>query len=587
MTDSASEVAPPSAEQADDPVRDDERRPRTPWAIGGLVALVVARAVVHASQGAHLVLDDWSLAYYGRADFWEALDSGFRTSRPGAWLSLTVVHGLADGRPLVLLGVLTVLNAVFVVLLYLLADRYVPRAAAIAVPAVWVLMASHTSLTVWGSTVPTVLALCLLAGGVLLLDDGRWPVATVCLCAAGLTYELVLPAAVVAALVVGRGVRGPARAAMVVALGATGLWMSTHSIYPVDPAVPPVDDLWDSLFGRGLLGNEDPAEDLRLLLLWTSLAVAVAGLLAIARGHRDRGSGPWLIVVGSVLVALGTMGWVNLGDLSVPLGHTDRINAIAALGAAAIWVGAGMAAWSRGWRVPTAAAATAFGAVLAVGNVATMASWSAAGDDVDVLFDHLEVLFPYAESRDHVVGPDPEAIRHDGVFALGAEGFADAAGRLSIGDGQGSVTVAAGPDAFADTPGILVDWSDVLGGEPYPFAERFPGSPVGAADARPDGQTVVFSGWAVDPSAPDVPVTVALRVDGQVIEVVADGPGPAGADRPDGVAEAHGFRAVVEVGPGLVVACAVARDADGGTDVPLPITGPEGPRTTWCVGVPD
>jgi len=98
--------------------------------------------------------------------------------------------------------------------------------------------------------------------------------------------------------------------------------MSTHSIYPVDPAVPPFDDLWDSRFGRGLLGNETPAEDLRLLLVWASAAVAVAGLVAFARGRRARGSGPWLIVVGSALLALGTMGWVNLHDLSVPLGHT-------------------------------------------------------------------------------------------------------------------------------------------------------------------------------------------------------------------------------------------------------------------------
>ena len=587
MTGAGSRRPGPAAEAPPGPAPVAVRPPTTGWSIGGLVALVVARAVVHAWQGAHLVLDDWTPAYYGRADFWGAVSGDLRTSRPGAWLSLTVVHGLADGRPLVLLGVLTALNAVFVVLVFLLADRFLPRAAAVAVPAVWVLMASHTSLTVWGSTVPTVLALCLLAGGVLLLDDGRWPVATVCLCVAGLTYELVLPAAVVAALVMGREVRGSARVVMVAALGATGLWMSTHSIYPVDPAVPPLDDLWDSLFGRGLLGNERPAEDFRLLLVWASLAVAVSGLVAFARGRRTRGSGPWLIVVGSALVVLGTMGWVNLHDLSVPLGHTDRINALAALGAAAIWVGAGLVAWARGWRGPTVAVAAVLTVVLMVGNVATMAAWSAAGDDVAALFDHLEGLFPYPDSRDHVVGPDPETIHHDGVFALGAEGFADAAGRLSIGDGQGSVTVAAGPDAFADTPGILVDWADVLGGEPYPFAERFPGSPVGAADARPDGQTVVFSGWAVDPSAPDVPVTVALRVDGQVIEVVADGPGPEGADLPDGAGAAHGFHAAVDVGPGLVVACAVARDADGGTGVPLPITGPEGPRTSWCVGVPD
>lgn len=38
--------------------------------------------------------------------------------------------------------------------MYLVAVRCLPVAAAVAVPAVWLLMASHASLTVWAATMP-------------------------------------------------------------------------------------------------------------------------------------------------------------------------------------------------------------------------------------------------------------------------------------------------------------------------------------------------------------------------------------------------------------------------------------------------
>lgn len=565
------------------------RRPRG-VAVAALVGLVVARGAVHAWQGAHLVLDDWSIIYYGQQDFWGALSPEFRTSRPGAWLALTVVYGVVGAHPGVLLAIVTALNAVVAVLVYLVAARYLPTWWAAAVPAVWVLMASHASLTVWAATVPTLVALCFLAGGTLALQRHHWVVATVCLCAGALSYELVLPAAGVAALVVGdhRRVGWSRRAVMVVALGLVGAWTATHSIYPVSPEVPSLTDFWDSLVGRGVLGVGDPADWLRLTLEWLTLGGAVAALVLFARGDRAPDRGPWLVMVGTALVVLGATGWVNLPNLVLPLAQSDRVNALSALGAAAIWVGVARALWVRRLRVVTIAVAAVLCAIAAVGQVAAMASWSAAGGDVAALFRYLDDTFQYADSRDFVVGLNRTPITHDGVFALGGEGFADPAARVSLGDGAGSVVLAGDPQELVGTGrGTLVDWTDVLGGDPFPIELLYPEQPIGEAHAVPDQQTIVFAGWAYDPSAPTDPIQVQLRANSQTVTVTADQPSPELADSHPEAGTQHGFVATVEVENGLQIACVVAINVGAGGDVPLPTRGGAGPDTAYCTGVPD
>ncbi len=559
-------------------------------AVAALVGLVVARGALHAWQGAHLVLDDWSIVYHGQQDFWKALSPEFRTSRPGAWLALTVVYGVVGAHPLVLLAIVTALNAVAAVLVYLVAARYLPTGWAAAVPAVWVLMASHASLTVWAATIPTLVALCFLAGGTLALQRHHWIVATVCLCAGALSYELVLPAAGVAALVVGdhRRVGWSRRAVMVVALGLVGAWTATHSIYPVSPEVPSLSDFWDSLVGRGVLGVADPADWLRLTLEWLTLSGAVVALVLFVRGDRAPDRGPWLVVVGAALVVLGATGWVNLPGLTLPLAQSDRVNAVSALGAAAIWVGVARALWVRRLRAVTIAAAVVLCAIAAVGQVAAMASWSAAGSDVAALFRYLDDTFPYAQSRDFVVGLNRIPITHDGVFAVGGEGFVDPAARVSLGDGAGSVVAAGGPQEFVGTGvGTLVDWTDVLGGDPFPVELLYPEQPVGEATAVGDGQTIVFAGWAYDPSAPTDPIQVQLRANSQTVTVTADQPSPQLADSHPEAGTQHGFVARVDVENGLQIACVVAINVGTGGDVPLPTRGGAGPDTTYCTGVPD
>lgn len=562
--------------------------PASSRAVAALVVLVVARAAVHAWQGAHLLLDDWSIIYYGRLDFWNALSPSFRTSRPGAWLTLTVVYGVVDAHPLVLLAVVTALNALFVVLVYLIAARYLPTWWAVAVPGVWAILASHTSLTVWGSTLPALVALCLLAGGVLALQRDHWIVATVCLCAGALSYELVLPAAGLAVVVVGdhRRVGWSRRAVMVLALGLTGAWMATHSIYPVTPEVPSFSDFWDSLVGRGVLGVAQPADWLRLALEWLTLLGAVVALVAFVRGERSPDRGPWLVMVGAVVVILGATGWVNLPGLVLPLGPSDRVNAVSALGVAAIWVGIAQFLWMHRLRALAVVLAVAACSVAAVGQVASMASWSAAGEDVASLFRYLDETFPEAPSRDFVVGLNHIPIVHDGVFGLGGEGFADPAGRVSMGDGEGSVVLAGDPQQLVGSEvGTFVDWTDVLGGDPFPIELLYPEQPVGAAQAVADGGAVLFTGWAYDPSAPTESIQVQLRVNSQTLTVTADMATPPTANLPAEAGSQHGFVARVDVGLGLQMACAVAINIGAGANVPLITTGGEGPNTAYCTGV--
>ena len=580
--------AGPSDGTGDAAVPASPDRSPTMWAVGGLALLAVARGSIHAWQGAHLILDDFSIVYYGQQEFWAALSPEFRSSRPGAWLILTVVYGEVGAHPLVYLSIVTALNAVFAVLVYLVAVRYLPVAAAVAVPAVWLLMASHASLTVWAATMPALVAMCLLAGGTLALQGRHWIVATICFCAGSLSYELVLPVAGAAVLVVGdhRAVGWLRRALMVVALGLTGAWISTHSIYPVAPALPPLSEFWDSLVGRGIVGNEDPASWLRLGLEWLTLGGAAVGLVAFARGERSPDRGPWLVLVGAALVVLGASAWVNLQFLELPLGPTDRINAVSALGVAAIWVGVAQFLWVRGLQVVAIAATVAFCSVAAVGHVAAMASWSRAGEDVATLFRYLGVEFEAAESRDFVVGLNHIPITHDGVSAVGREGFVDPAARLSLGDGVGSVVAAGVPQEFVGTgAGTLLDWTDVLGGEPFPLDLLYPGQPVGEARAVADGRTIVFVGWAFDPSAPTEPLSVQLRANSQTVTVTADLPSPTLAASNPEAGTQHGFVARIDVDGGLQMACVIAINIAEGGDVPIPTRGGAGPDTTYCTGV--
>ena len=151
---------------------------------------------------------------------------------------------------------------------------------------------------------------------------------------------------------------------------------------------------------------------------------------------------------------------------------------------------------------------------------------------------------------------------------------------------MGSVVAAGDPQEFVGTgAGTLLDWTDVLGGEPFPLDLLYPGQPVGEARAVADGRTIVFVGWAFDPSAPTEPLSVQLRANSQTVTVTADLPSPTLAASNPEAGTQHGFVARIDVDGGLQMACVIAINIAEGGDVPIPTRGGAGPDTPYCTGV--
>lgn len=135
---------------ASEPGEQDRSRHGLGIAAGALVALVLAEALYYAHLGAGLVLDDWRLAdntvVYGVGN---TLRGGHDSvSRPVAWLWFNGLYWVADSSPGRLLVVVTVLNAAVAVLLLVVFWRLLPKRLAVAVAVVWVLVPTHTALTV-------------------------------------------------------------------------------------------------------------------------------------------------------------------------------------------------------------------------------------------------------------------------------------------------------------------------------------------------------------------------------------------------------------------------------------------------------
>lgn len=554
-------------------------------------AVVLVRAGLYAASGPGLILDDWSIAVNGGlARLWQDPNTTFALSRPGAWVLLTVVNGGIGAHPLGLLAVITLLQLTAAWLLYRVALRWVTPAVALVVTVLWLVMANHSSLTVWGPIIPALVALCLLLGGVLALGSGRWVLATACFCVAALCYETTLPAAAVATLVLPATPRvaWSRRAVTLGMLGAIGIWIAAHPIYDVPLHLPALGVFWDAHFGHGLLGTDQGAPLIPTVLRVGTLAGIVWCLVRWWRGERRPGSGPWLVIVGLAVGALGALGWVTLDPQAAPLGVFDRILVVSSLGAAAVWAGILLTAWAHA-RIPTAAVAVVLLVVCVVGQVVTLGSWSRAGRDVEVLLDHVAGLSGHPGAHDFVVGPSPGRLDHHGVAGVYTEGFANDAATVAFGDDRGSLTIAEGPTSFtSEGQGTLVDWSDVFGGTAVPYQDLVGGSPKGyleAADRTAPG-VVVVGGWVIDLSDQDIAVNVTIRVDSEAVDIgVAQLPRPdVAASYPD-AGPNHGFSAELPVGPGPHLVCAVGVNVGEGVDAPLLAGDAPGRVGTYCIRV--
>lgn len=450
---------------------------RTPLLV--LAGLTVARALVYALLGVNLVLDDWTLAsnaelhgFGGVVPDGQELD----VARPGAWLVFTLLYGTVGAHPLVLLVAVTLINVAVAGALLVALDRFLARRTAVVVALLWVLLPTHTTLAAWPGTTQVIVGFGLFLVGVWATSRGRWAVGGLLLAASILCYELVIPASMVAVVVVGTpllplapGVEPPdppltlaRRGGALVAVLAATAWSRTHSIYPFEPRFPPVDELWSAHFGVGLFGAF--ATPPLLVFVAAALVAGLAGLCVIMwlGGERERHQGPSLVVVGLavMVVALPAALSVPVG----PLGFADRLYGLSSVGAALVLVGVGT--WvARRRREALVVGSAALVTTCLVGSVVALRSWSRAGQDGVALLDHLPEAAEDPAGTDFVVVP--VAPSRNGVVGMSSPtGGAQQAYELRWRDATGSLFVAEAPLFEPPEEGggtVVVDWDDVLG----------------------------------------------------------------------------------------------------------------------------
>jgi ElaB/YqjD/DUF883 family membrane-anchored ribosome-binding protein len=468
----------------------DRRRP----AFVALTSLVVGRAAVYAYNGANFVLDDWSLEYQrATAGAWSSVPGGqdLVHARPGAWLTFTLLHGIVGPHPLIQFAVLTAVNVGVVLVLYLVLSRFFDRPTALLVAAVWTLLPIHQSMSVWSGTSQIAVGVLLFLLGAWAFTYGRWLLAGLGLAASILCYELTVPAAFAATVLIATPLvpllasAAPPRAPITLLTRAKTLvfvvlataWSRAHPVYDLELRMPSPATLWSGHFGLGIFGDLDAPEKLVMLvggLVAAGVAVCLVWWLAGERGHRD---GPSLVVAGLGVFLLGLV--VSFTATTGVLGFNDRLYSMSSIGAAMMLSGLGVFLWRR---VPmiTAGLTGLLLIAVVVGQLLSLQSWSQAGGDVVALLNYLERTYPDPAHTNFIVGPSPR-YRNNVLGASSPFGGADSAFRLTFPDAgppcepapaecQASLVIAASAEEFVPTDRgeTLVDWSRVLGADGLP-----------------------------------------------------------------------------------------------------------------------
>ncbi len=433
-------------------------------AAGVLAALVGARAAVYLALGPGFVSDDWSLA---GAELLDGRQGHFiLASRPGSWVVFTAVFRLAGLHPVALFAVVSVLYLAVVLALYAVLTRFVLPTTALAVAAVWVLLPTHTTITVWGSTTNSLVGMTLALGGLLLLTRGRWEAAALVLPLSVLCYELSTPVLLLGAVLLPatwqrvpapRSVRPWQRGVVAGAVALAAVWSAANSVYDPEVLVPNPVVFWSAHFGSGLFATADAPSVLRFSALAITLVATVVAVVAWARGERGRESGPGLVVVGLAVMAVGA--WVAITLPIASHGVADRLYAVSSIGSALVAVGLYRFARQHSRALGLTAAVT-FVAVCLVGTVVGLRSWSQAGDDSVALLRYLERHYPDASRRDFVVGPTPPY--RNGVLGISG-GHGKWAQWVWFGAKDGNLRTANDAAELEPRPGeTVVLWSDVL-----------------------------------------------------------------------------------------------------------------------------
>lgn len=337
-------------------------------------------ALPYALRGPGYVLDDWyALANAHFDGWWMAAGAEQWRARPGAGAVYAMVFGLVGRHPAVALAVQIALVGAAAVLLRRLLVRFVAPSLALAVAALWLVVPNHGSLLLWTSAANITAALVLLLGGLVLVAGDRPAPAALLLACSVLSYEATAPAAVAGALVLPmlQG-RSPRRtmAWTAAALLPVATWMVAF-FHPAKRGVRETADLLlvpGAHLGEGVFPAGPAAVALGTMAL-------VACTFLVLDGVRNRRWAPeaGLGGAGALVIALGTLPFVRY--FYAPLGAGDRVNVVAGVGTALLWVGLGAWLWRRSPRPAMVAAGVVVVAAMGVASVQRSWSWADAVDD--------------------------------------------------------------------------------------------------------------------------------------------------------------------------------------------------------------
>lgn len=444
-----------------------------PWlAPVGVVVLVVGRSAIYIVQGARFMLDDYIHLYASR--FLGVLETSPHErllNRPGAWLTQTVLFSVSGERPLLLFALLTLLNLGAALALYFAVARFFPRPLPFLVAALWVLMANHSTLTVWAAAGQGALALGLCFWGVNLMSKGRWLGALALLSASILSYELAVAICFATAVVVGtplarpldpgsvvREVKSWQRAVMVAVLTAVVWWMSRNPTHPLESQD---FNLWETLSGHvssGLVATDAGPTMLLRGLEMAAFVGLVACIVAWQRGDRGRERGPTLAVAGTVVMALGlTLAVAVPGGL---FGLGNRLYGASSVGTAMIFAGICLFLWYR-LRTAAVAAAVTLVVVCVAGQFVALRAAHQAGEDGAALIRYLGTAAERPEDTRFLVEP-----RRDHNGFIGVDNLFDLYPyRLAYPNGSGELQLAETQEEFlSPAPDqVTVTWAQVLG----------------------------------------------------------------------------------------------------------------------------
>ena len=371
----------------------------------GLFLLVsVIFVVPYLAGGPGFFVDDWrNLARLDTVGRMRSAEASRFASRPGAWAVETVLYPTLRDHAVAWVLVLAALSAAAASALYALLRRFLTPRLALLVALMWIVLPNHTSLRMLPNSAPMTVGLTLLVIGICLMDDGRLMLGAVAASLGGFCYEVMLPPALISIVVLhlvrGRGERRQAiRAAGVVVIA--GLLMLIHPTYAVGRGLQGTPR---HVVSAHVAGGLTTVPSVALVLGVLAAIGSVVAAVAFVRGDREVGGGPWLVLAGWAVIAVGMSAFILKWPTGVR-GLADRTYVVSSVGSALVWVGIGRLA-RRIHPMVAGAGAVAFLMVVVAANVALQRDWSTVATDTRRMIEGVECRYDGDPPSDLAVGP--------------------------------------------------------------------------------------------------------------------------------------------------------------------------------------